>query len=348
MRTCTRNETKLEGLFSNGALSPPLLINQNPVDCAKYFNDIVQKFLECGLGWNNQTMTYNKSIFGKVLAHIGVVEEQQRKQLHLHALIWVQGLTDYDKFDASMVSQEYQAKILRYLKPLVSTVLHHCSIKSTEDQDARLYLYPEHADFDSQLGWVQRSAQMHKCSTFYCKKTGTGCRFKYPKALVEHSYYDSKAKRLMLQRNNMFLNACIPFVAVVGRFNTDIQFLPGNGRGARARSVAHYISDYSTKSEASNLHLLEYMSTKLKSMEQYDADRLEQTLHKPTGLFSSLLTKTVAKFAGAKDVGSVEAASCLLGYPDHYSSKQFDPLNWKRWDLWVCRTLGQRYATLVL
>jgi hypothetical protein len=61
-------------------------------------------------------------------------------------------------------------------------------------------------------------------------------------------------------------------------------------------------------------------------------------------LFTGLLIKTLNKFSGSNNVGSVTAASLLLGFPDHYVSSSFTMINWKGWDIWLCKELGGSYT----
>jgi hypothetical protein len=330
------NALEKAAFFSNGAVDFDFSLNQNPIQCSTYFHDVVKAFFKHGLGYDSSSMSYSPSIFGKVVAHLGVIEEQQRKQLHIHMLVWVEGLTDYAIFNENMQDNEYEAKIINYLHRLMTSKKRHCDLESTFQKDARLYLCPDGNNFDNQLGWVQKWAQMHKCSKFHCQKKGKKCRYKFPRAIVEKSHYNRETLTFLHERNDQYVNACVPFVAVVGRFNTDIQFLPGKGCASKARSAAFYISDYSSKSDASYMHLLDFMVSKIPQLQQHNPKVLE----KPTGLFQSMLMKTVSKFASARDVGAVEAASLLLGYPDHYGSKYFEPLDWKAWDLWLCRELN--------
>ncbi|KAJ2987089.1 hypothetical protein HDV02_006372 [Globomyces sp. JEL0801] len=75
-------------------------------------------------------------------------------------------------------------------------------------------------------------------------------------------------------------------------------------------------------------------------LQKYQPEMLEN----PKGLAQSLLAKTLNNLAAANEVGSVEVASTLLGYDDHYTSAKFCSINWKGWDLWLCKELSDTYS----
>ena len=79
----------------------------DPVACAKYFHSVVRLFIEVFLGYNFKTDCFVPSVFGKVKEFFGVIEEQQRKQLHIHMLIWVEGLNDYDEVHGMLTKYQF-------------------------------------------------------------------------------------------------------------------------------------------------------------------------------------------------------------------------------------------------
>ena len=339
--------TLFQILSNNGRLQAPKVFNENPVQCAKYFNAVVEIVLKHVFGWDCDNESYKKSMFGIVKAHFGVVEQQQRKQLHLHMLVWVEGLTDYEIFKEKMTDYHFKRNILEYLNRIIRCSLDNPDDLMEHDIDARNYICPtlkneedfqEH--YNAQLDWIQKYAQLHQCSRYHCLKRGRHCRYKFPKAAVGLTEYNQNQNTILMKRNNPFLNNCIPPIAVIGRFNTDIQFLPGNGDPRIARYIAYYCSNYTSKEEASNIHLLHFMNQKLKDIQEYQPDVLSSDRR----LFGSLLMKTVQKFSSANDVGAVEAASTLLGFSDHYTNFKFRTIDWKNWDLWICHQLGEAYA----
>ncbi|KAJ2986983.1 hypothetical protein HDV02_006408, partial [Globomyces sp. JEL0801] len=88
----------------------------DPVACAKFFNLVVRTYIECILGWDQNSHSYNEGYFGKTVAHFGVVEEQQRKQLHLHLLVWVENYGSYESFHDKMKEDTFKRDFIAYIK----------------------------------------------------------------------------------------------------------------------------------------------------------------------------------------------------------------------------------------
>ena len=339
-------EALLKILSSNGHAELPAVFNGNPASCAKYFKRVVESVLENVLGYDDAKKQYRTSMFGNVIAHFGAVEQQQRKQLHLHMIVWVEGLTDYNEFNQKIGNYEYRRKIVTYLNRLVRCSVQNPLQNIENIPNGSRYLCPNlnaetfQETFLQQLDWVQLSSQLHQCTRYHCLKRGRNCRYKFPKPYVANTDYCHAQHKMLYKRNNMFLNNCVPAIAVVGRFNTDIQFLPGNGDPRIARYIAYYCSNYTSKEESSNIHLLHYMNQKLADIQKYQPEVGKDNQR----LFGSLLSKTVQKFAAANDVGAVEVASTLLGFSDHYTNFRFRSIDWKNWDLWLCTQLGDSYT----
>ncbi len=200
----------------------------SPVECAEYFNHVVKTFLQVLFGFDEESGNYQTSIFGNVVNHFGVVEEQQRKQLHLHMLVWVDGLTDYDAFSLKMKDALYMKGFIQYLNSLISASYSEPTVSNTY-QDARDYLCPTltKSNFDrifkKEFQWVQEYCQIHVCSKYHCMKKKSSCRYGFPKTLCSETNYSCHLEQITIKRNNAFLNNANPIVSAVGRFNNDIQ-----------------------------------------------------------------------------------------------------------------------------
>jgi hypothetical protein len=79
----------------------------DPVACALFFNKTVEAILKNVVGWDKLGRKYIPSILGSAVCHYGVVEEQQRKTLHLHMLVWIKEFDDYKAFHENMLQPEY-------------------------------------------------------------------------------------------------------------------------------------------------------------------------------------------------------------------------------------------------
>jgi hypothetical protein len=209
----------------------------DPVSCAKYFHFAVEQVLKHVLGYQNESKSYIPSILGKVKSHFGVIEQQQRKQLHIHMLVWIEGISDYQTFHDAMEDKVYADKVNSYLDNLLCTTKLDSS--ETPEGSSSQYVCPEFKNakddqekgeiLDTQFAWVQNQKQLHRCSKFHCMKQGKACRYNYPKPLVQTTHYDQDAKKIVFKRDHQWLNYSLLPVSAVFRYNNDIQFLPGNG-----------------------------------------------------------------------------------------------------------------------
>ncbi|KAH8742200.1 hypothetical protein F5882DRAFT_247174, partial [Hyaloscypha sp. PMI_1271] len=58
-------------------------------------------------------------ILGKIVNHFGVVEENGRLALHLHALVWVGGNMEFDKLHTRIREDEaFQARMITYIESI--------------------------------------------------------------------------------------------------------------------------------------------------------------------------------------------------------------------------------------
>lgn len=65
------------------------LVTRNPVACALFFDHLVKLFIKHLCGWSEKGVS--RGLFGIPEAYYGTVEEQGRKTLHLHFLLWIKG-----------------------------------------------------------------------------------------------------------------------------------------------------------------------------------------------------------------------------------------------------------------
>jgi hypothetical protein len=346
----TSIESIINSLFGHEQDTENLAWNQfnngqngnDPISCSRFFHMTLQAIIKHLLGWDETNSIYTPSIFGHVQGHYAVIEEQQRKTLHVHMLIWVQEFSDYQKFHKDMEDPGYETKFKDYINQLLcerfdqhvelptigNTQKTLCPI--LERDTWREVLHKEHEK-------VQRVVQVHRCQP-HCLKRNGKCRYQFPKAIAPETVYDKITKELKISRNDSNINTNLPCLTAICRSNNDIQFIPGKGDPKIARYIAYYISNYTSKTSSQTIDLLRFMVDKLDtSYNVYRPDLLEPENSK--GLFQSLLVKTLNYFVAGTEIGGPEAASLLLGYNDHYTGHLFVPIDWKGWDLWLCKQL---------
>jgi hypothetical protein len=62
----------------------------NPGACAREYNSIMQIIMEALIGWNfKENRQTSLGIFGKILGFSDTSEEQERKTLHSHVLLFI-------------------------------------------------------------------------------------------------------------------------------------------------------------------------------------------------------------------------------------------------------------------
>ena len=245
----------------------------DPVLCALYYRHVVTSFERHILGYDSVSRTYQRGMFGQLLAHFGCTEEQQRKSLHLHLLLWTKDLTDYEKFQENLKEEEYKNECFSYLEQVISE--NQMETPYTTG-DPTSYLCPWiTTELDGrEVGWVQQKVQRHICSKYHCMKKQKQCRYKFPKETIVETHYNTRTKKIQIQRNNGWMNSCIPAIAAIGRFNTDVVFIPGKAKAKEARYIAWYATNYTSKVEATAVQLLSFMKKKAEELSQFEPESL--------------------------------------------------------------------------
>jgi hypothetical protein len=102
------------------------ILASDPVACAKFCNLIFESTIQYLLGFFPKDHCFHKKnigIFGKPLAYAGTIEEQGRKALHMHLLLWLDGF-DLETVQLRLQSDsEFKERIIQYLN---STISEYC------------------------------------------------------------------------------------------------------------------------------------------------------------------------------------------------------------------------------
>lgn len=95
-----------------------------PGICAFYFEQVLDIVIEQVLGWDqtNGRPTERPGLFGVPIAYIAAMEEQGRKTLHTHILVWIKGFSDIQENIHSSDS-EIANRNKRKLEQLVDAVV---------------------------------------------------------------------------------------------------------------------------------------------------------------------------------------------------------------------------------
>lgn len=314
----------------------------NPVACAEYFHRIMKVITEILFGYRDSQ--FHPTVFGKLNAYYGVVEQQQRKTLHCHMLIWVRGFESYESFHENMRNDIlYKQRFLIYINSLIKCTmdlkvdviskLNPSSFVPDEDSDP-INLEKE---FKYNTEWVIRKCQVHKCSIYHCKKGNRKCRYKFPIRRCHETTYDPGSGVLTFARNHNWINHYNPLLSAVFRCNNDIKFLPGLGDAKISSVTAWYMCWYSAKFDISNMRVVRALLHHCQSMGRKMGDDFEDDAHK---LFRHLTHRALNLMIAAGEKGGPEVASFLLGYGDRITSAQFVPIFWTRFDMYVISKIG--------
>jgi hypothetical protein len=319
----------------------------DPISCSLFFHRVVEAILKNILGYNQETRTYKPSILGTVQGHYAVIEEQQRKTLHIHMLVFVKEFQDYSEFHTKMQNDEgYHDAFVRYIDRLLCENFDTDLDSESSPRSRTPYFYmcpPLTTDnwktvLHKEHELVQRVTQQHSCQN-HCLKRNGKCRYSFPKQIIKETHYNKDTNVLEIQRNDSHINTNLPIITALCRSNNDIQFLPGKGDPRVSRFIAYYISNYTSKTSSQDIDILSYMMKQLETTYQTYEDK-RALLDSPNKLFGSLLRRTLNHFVAGTEIGGPEAASLLLGYDDHYTGHEFVPIDWKKWDVWLCKSLS--------
>lgn len=101
-----------------------LLVANNPVVGAKFFNIYIQTFIKSILGYEPGCKNVKSGVLGVVKAHYGCVEAQGRGTLHCHMLVWIKGSLDPNKLKQKLMPDrngEFEKQLAAYLQHSIQT-----------------------------------------------------------------------------------------------------------------------------------------------------------------------------------------------------------------------------------
>ncbi|KAF5320606.1 hypothetical protein D9611_013752 [Ephemerocybe angulata] len=119
------------------------LVTRNPVACARFFHHVVLLFIKHICGWSEDGP--KRGLFGTPAAFYGTVEEQGRKTLHLHFLLWILGQLPLNVVRERLMSEdsEFTRELTEYIE---SCFIGEFMTGSKEEVEARVPRIPEAED----------------------------------------------------------------------------------------------------------------------------------------------------------------------------------------------------------
>ena len=91
-----------------------LLVAQNPVAAARFFDVMVRMFIKHVLGIG----TDHPGLYGNTVGYYGTVEQQGRLTLHLHTILWIKDALSPQEIRSRLTNNdgEFQQKLVQYLE----------------------------------------------------------------------------------------------------------------------------------------------------------------------------------------------------------------------------------------
>ncbi|KAG7361846.1 helitron helicase-like protein [Nitzschia inconspicua] len=116
-----------EGIHRDYVMESEKIRIENPGLCAIDFENVIGIVVEEILGWDrkNNCNKVGYGLFGDLDAWSFAVEEQGRKTLHAHFLLWVKGYNELiEGLSTPEGQEEYVKKVSKYVDRVMSTRLH--------------------------------------------------------------------------------------------------------------------------------------------------------------------------------------------------------------------------------
>ena len=302
--------------------------NMNPAAVAVFFDKVCTAVLEALINPRDGDM----GILGDVSTYFGVVESNGRGMLHLHGFVWLTGNVDFLNLREKILDDPaFSREMIEYLDSIISECIDPCESEDGSDHMSR----PSTQDFDCEEDYMnalrsygnavaskqQMHSKSHNSTCFKYSKKGTRqCRFNFPRPTHEASHFDDLGVA-HLRRNNEWINPYNTCISAAIGSNHDLSFL-----STRAKSLAllYYITNYSTKDEASTYQMVMTAAAMRKALEQ------AQQSSNPTDEEKKALEKGLSKFplrafncmSLDREVSGVQVARSLLQLPAYYTPRR--------------------------
>jgi hypothetical protein len=328
------------------------LIANNPVAGARFFNFMVEAFIEHVLGVKQP----HRGLYGDTSAYYGTVEQQGRLTLHLHLLLWIRGaLTPQEIRDKIMdPTSDFQKKIVEYLESVHQGEFIKGSLEdirtgiddaeSTTGYQPPTHILPECPPPKCQQNqctgcflclcfgvWWHKfkctaddllwRSNIHECGARCYSDGRDSCKSRFPRDLYEETEVDPDTGALNMKHGEAHLNTFTPLLTYLLRCNSDVTSLLS---GTAVKAVVAYVTEYVTKPGLKTHSVFDTIRTVF--------DRNSELIgggQKRQEKARRVLTQIVNALTAKIEIGGPMAAMYLLKHPDHYTNQQFKIFYWK-------------------
>lgn len=326
---------------------------ENPVACARFFQLFVKLFLEVILRVDKE----EEGLFGKTEAYYGTVEEQGRKALHLHTLVWIANACSPQELRDRLLENkdDFRTRIICWMEgfhqgELSTGTLAEVSQRirdktkcdewePVDDEDTEasssdpLYrLPPVPPPFASEAevdAWFARVCEVTDeilaRSNVHDQRHNQGCRrgrskqcrARMPRDTRPATIVDLQSGALLLKKGEAWMNTFSLVMAYLFRCNTDVTCLLS---GTAVRAILAYVADYVTKTTLKTHHIFEVIRIALTRHAAIVADcpTREEAARR-------LMNKVVNALTGRNEIGSLLTNHFLLGGKDYCTGCKFKP-----------------------
>lgn len=335
------------------------LLARNPSVAAKFFNKVIEAFIECILGCNKDKAIKSEGVLGCVNAYYGCVEAQGRGTLHCHLVIWLDGAKNVDEIRERVLKGDvdFQRRLIEYLDDtIINDIIYKESgevVQGAPDQSSWNVLnkHPcttrgilpewdgdrliENSCSQADMRKLVEQCQTHKHSST-CYKYWKGppdpktCRFDLDEKNTQPcTYFDQQTGDLHMRCTNGMINNFNPTIIRNVRCNMDIKFI---GSGLSAKAVMFYVTDYITKSQL-KAHVA------FAALE-CAARKLDEQIAPTNGVDSEtrakkLLQKCAFSMISRQELSAPQVMSYLLGHGDYYTGHTFRKFTWSTFERFV-------------
>jgi hypothetical protein len=326
------------------------LIANNPVAGARFFNFMVEAFIEHVLGVGQK----HRGVYGDTSAYYGTVEQQGRLTLHLHLLLWIRGaLTPQEIRDRIMdPNSDFQKKMVEYLESVHQGEFMNGTMDDVRDgidlaEKEPRYLPPtmtlpdcpppkcphkkcSGCFFCTCLGlWWHKfnyvvddllwRSNIHECGPRCYSDGRESCKSRFPRDLYPETLVDPDTGALNMKKGGAHMNTVTPILTYLIRCNSDVTSLLS---GTAVKAVVAYVTEYVTKPGLKTYSIFDTIRSVFdRNSELIGGDHKRQ--EKARCVLTQIVNALTAKIDGPM------AAMYLLKHPDHYTSHIFKVFYWK-------------------
>lgn len=139
-----------------------------------------------------------------------------------------------------------------------------------------------------------------------------------PRRIEKLSYIDVDSGEIKLKRLHETINNFNEYIISACRSNMDIKYIFS---GSDAKALVYYITDYVTKS---SLLFYDTFSLILKAVQSFEKQKFncEVSLNAEENS-RRLVLRCYNTLASQQELSSVQVATYLMGWPDHYTTHEF-------------------------